>query len=96
MRKYRLSLTIGLLWLFTQGKTVALPPPEDIPEEVLRSEIILEGRSPIDNQPLTSGEYTQLVQGFRERQNAQSLNPRIKSLIFDLTVLRLLRTIIFF
>ena len=62
MGKSRLLLTMGLLWLFSQTKTVALPPPEDIPEEVLRSEIILDGRSPLDDQPKTASEYTQLTQ----------------------------------
>jgi hypothetical protein len=38
----------------------ALPPPEDIPEEILRTEIITEARSPIDGKPLTAAQYAQL------------------------------------
>jgi len=38
----------------------ALPPPEDIPEEILRTEIILAARSPIDGKILTAAEYAQL------------------------------------
>ncbi len=38
----------------------ALPPPEDLPEEILRTEIITEARSPIDGQPITPAEYIQL------------------------------------
>ncbi len=39
---------------------VALPPPEDIPEEVLRTEIILGARSPIDGKPLSAADYAAL------------------------------------
>jgi hypothetical protein len=38
----------------------ALPPPEDLPEEVLRTEIITGARSPIDGQPMTAAEYADL------------------------------------
>lgn len=54
-----LSLTLGLL-LLGAGEVQALPPPEDIPEEVLRAEIITGARSPIDGEPLTAEEYAQL------------------------------------
>ena len=39
---------------------LALPPPEDTPEEVLRTEIFLTARSPVDGKPLTAAEYAQL------------------------------------
>ncbi|WP_017655793.1 hypothetical protein [Fortiea contorta] len=58
---FSLSITIlvalGSHW---QTRAVALPPPEDIPEEILRTEIITEGRSPIDGKPLTAAEYAEL------------------------------------
>lgn len=31
-------------WLLIAPPSLTLPPPEDIPEEILRTEIILEGR----------------------------------------------------
>ena len=37
-----------------------LPPPEDTHEEILRTEIITEARSPIDGELLTAAEYAQL------------------------------------
>jgi hypothetical protein len=43
-----------------QAIAVALPPSDDVPEEVLRSEIITGARSPIDGKPLTATEYAQL------------------------------------
>ncbi len=39
---------------------IALPPPEDTPEEILRTEIILEARSPIDGEPMTVEDYAEL------------------------------------
>jgi len=73
----------------------ALPPPEDTPEEVLRSEILMEGRSALNGKPLNLAEYTTLVQGFGEDVEIEFLDPKIKSLIFDLTLLKLLRGILF-
>lgn len=58
-----LSISTSLLvWLGGHwGKPViALPPPEDIPEEILRTEIIVNARSPIDGSPLNADEYAQL------------------------------------
>lgn len=40
----------------------ALPPASDIPEEILRTEIITQGRSPIDGTPLTPAEYAALLE----------------------------------
>lgn len=33
---------------------------EDIPEEILQTEIILEARSPVDGQPLSAAEYAEI------------------------------------
>ncbi|MCG6137000.1 MAG: hypothetical protein MET45_20585 [Nostoc sp. LLA-1] len=54
--------TSVLVWLLGHwGKPVmALPPPEDIPEEILRTEIIIDARSPVDGKPLNAVEYAQL------------------------------------
>jgi hypothetical protein len=38
----------------------ALPPADDLPEEVLRTEIITGARSPLDGKPLTAAEYAEL------------------------------------
>ncbi|MBM0740564.1 hypothetical protein JOY44_02850 [Phormidium sp. CLA17] len=42
------------------GIALALPPAGDTPEEVLRTEIILDARSPIDGQPMTPAAYAEL------------------------------------
>ncbi|MEW5859533.1 MAG: hypothetical protein AB1861_19450 [Cyanobacteriota bacterium] len=70
-----------------------LPPPEDIPEEVLRTEIITEARSPIDGKRLTAAEYAQLQNALQTRPSATSqVNPKLRELVFLLRVRRLLRT----
>jgi hypothetical protein len=38
-----------------------LPPVNDIPEEILRAEIIAEARSPIDGKPLSAIEFAEFI-----------------------------------
>ena len=62
---------------------VALPPPEDIPEEVLRAEITLEARSPIDSKPMTPAEYAELEAKLHEENDAQpAISRNVKHLLF--------------
>ncbi len=66
---------------------LALPPPEDKPEEIQRTEIIVEARSPLDGQPLTAAEYAELqAQLQARRQTPDLLNPELRRLI---TLIRL-------
>lgn len=56
-----ISTTLLLGWSGHWGTSaIALPPPEDIPEEILRREIILDARSPVDGKPLNAAEYAEL------------------------------------
>jgi hypothetical protein len=73
---------------------MALPPPEDIPEEVLRPEIILEGRSPIDGKPLTAAEYLELKQTIATSPFPPTLNPKIRQLVFLLQIRKMLKTFV--
>lgn len=72
---------------------VALPSPEDIPEEVLRTEIILEARSPLDGSPLSPNEYAELQAALRETRPRQ-LSAEIRELIFLLQIRRVLRPVL--
>jgi hypothetical protein len=56
----RSSAPLLLCLLLLPTPAISLPPPEDLPEEILRTEIITEARSPIDGQPITPAEYAQL------------------------------------
>jgi len=64
------------------GKPViALPPPEDTPEEILRTEIITEARSPIDGKRLTAAEYAEL-QAQLQTSPPPKLDAKIRDQIF--------------
>ena len=72
----------------------AIPPAEDVPEEILRTEIILEGRSPIDGKPLSAREYEQLQADLKESAFDPEINADIQQLIFLLQIRKLFKTII--
>jgi hypothetical protein len=94
MTKYRfLYLVLGLAVVIPKP-ALCLPPPEDVPEEVLRTQIITQARSPIDGKPLTAAEYAQLQAQLAESSFSPELNPQIRQLIFLLHLRRLLRTIV--
>lgn len=84
-----LSVTVSILvGLSGHGSKAvrALPPPEDIPEEILRTEIILVARSPIDGKIITPAEYAEL-----QAQIQISPPPRLASGIRDKVFLLQLR-----
>ena len=74
--------------------SLALPPPEDVPEEVLRTEIITEARSPIDGELLTAAEYAELQAQLAEPSFPPELNPKVQQLICLLRLRKFLKTIL--
>lgn len=76
------------------SSVLALPPADDIPEEVLRTEIITEGRSPIDGQPLSAAEYALLEEQLAQSPYAPEINPKIRHLIFLLRVRKVIKTFV--
>lgn len=70
----------------------ALPTPEDTPEEILRTEIITEARSPINGDRLTAAEYAQL-QAQLQNSPPPKLNTNVREQIF---LLRLRKTLLQF
>ena len=73
---------------------LALPPSDDIPEEVLRTEIIVEARSPITGKPLTAAEYAELQEELQAPDGSPQLDPRVRQTIFLLQIRRMLRPFI--
>ncbi|MGF1498295.1 MAG: hypothetical protein ACFB8W_15955 [Elainellaceae cyanobacterium] len=73
---------------------IALPPPDEIPEEVARAEIILEARSPLDGEPLTAAEYALLQAELAEPEYPPTLSSDLQQLIFLLRIRKLLNTFI--
>lgn len=71
----------------------ALPPAEDIPEEILRTEIITEARSPVDGQPLTPAQYAELQAQLEAGPPIEpNLAPQVKRTITLLRLRRFIRT----
>lgn len=81
-------LTIGGWQIFSPIAIASNPPTVvDIPEEVLRTEIITEARSPIDGKPLSSAEFAELLikveqQLDRDNAIAATKSPQIRELLF--------------
>ncbi|MBP5975667.1 glutathione S-transferase [Brasilonema sp. CT11] len=69
---------------------MALPPEQDLPEEILRTQIITTARSPVDGKPLTAGEYAQL-QAQLQKAPPPKLAPRIQDQVF---LIRLRKTLL--
>lgn len=104
----RLNPRTKLLWLSLSiaassqllpiAKANALPPTSDIPEEILRSEIITEARSPIDGKPLSAAEFAELVVNIQQQQIRDAgktavANPQIKNVLFLLRLRGFLRSV---
>jgi len=86
--KVRILLCSLTLWVAQPQLAQALPPADDLPEEVLRTEIITGARSPIDGKPVTAAEYAELQRQLR------SLPPELQKQVPDnyrelITLLRL-------
>ena len=104
MRRVKTRKSIKLLSLFViiatlialssywRSPAIALPPPEDTPEEILRTKIIIEARSPIDGKSLTAAEYIQLQAQLQEVPPPK-LDPKIREQIF---LLRIRKTLLQF
>lgn len=89
----RSSAAIAIL-LLNARSAPALPPPDDIPEEILRAEIIVEARSPMDGQPMTASEYAELKAKLAKSPYPPQLNPQIEQLVFLLRIRKLIKTLI--
>ncbi len=83
------TATLIVLSSYWGSPVVALPPAEDTPEEILRTKIIIEARSPIDGKFLTAAEYIQLQAQLQEAPPPK-LDPKIREQIF---LLRLRKTL---
>jgi hypothetical protein len=86
---------VGLSSLPTHASILA---DLEIPEEILRTEIITEARSPIDGQPLSAAEFAELVvqiQARNEREAAETIadNPKFKELFFLIRLRSFLRSV---
>ncbi|MDF5706817.1 MAG: hypothetical protein PUP90_03810 [Nostoc sp. S4] len=87
-----ISITLTFVSSIWGSGVIALPPPEDTPEEILRTQIIIEARSPVDGRFLTAAEYAQLEAQLQQTPPPK-LDPKIRDQIF---LLRLRKTLLQF
>jgi hypothetical protein len=88
------SLALGAV-LVVGEPLLALPPPQDVPEEVLRGEIITGARSPIDGKPMTAAEYAQLQAELATAPPEKiELSPAIRKRVSLLRLRKILKTIL--
>ena len=76
-------LSIACLW---GAPAIALPPPEDLPEEILRQEIIFEGRSPLDGEPMSPSEYAELEEFLAADRTPPNVANNVEGLIILLRI----------
>ena len=76
------------------GSSIEQVPVEDVPEEILRTEIITEARSPLTGEPLTAVEYAQLQAELAAPAGGNLVSEDIQYLIFLLQLRRAVSPII--
>ena len=73
---------------------IVVPPASDVPEEILRTEIIFEARSPLDGTPMSPAEYAQLQSDLAAPQTTTTLTSEIRYIIFLLQARRAFKPVI--
>ncbi|MDF5732466.1 MAG: hypothetical protein PUP92_31840 [Rhizonema sp. PD38] len=85
-----ISTALVIVGNYWEIPVMALPPQEDIPEEILRMELVTEARSPLDGKPLTAAEYIELQAQLRDSPTPK-LAPTIREKVYLLHIRSLLR-----
>jgi hypothetical protein len=67
---------------------------EDIPEEILRTEIIFEARSSLDGSPITVADYAELQNQLQAPLSAPTLSAELRYVIFLLKLRRAGRSLL--
>jgi hypothetical protein len=89
-----------LVLLFTpmvsvQAQVVPQAAMGEIPEEILRQEMILDARSPLDGKPLTATEYAELqVEIDRLNEPTPTVSPKLQQLVLLVKLRKFLKTVL--
>ena len=84
-------VSVGVLTSVQAG--LALPPPEEVPEEVLRTEIITQARSPLTGELLSAAQYAELQTQLAQSPFPPELDTKVQQIIFLLQIRKLLETV---
>ncbi len=90
---YLLLILIPSFLDFHVNSSYANDQIQDIPEEILRREIIIEGRSPIDNQPLSASEYAEMQIKNQQSPYPTELDSDLQQKVLLLRLLKMIRTV---
>lgn len=82
------------LALLNQASAIALPPKDQIPEEVLRTEIITTARSPLSGAPLSAADYADLQEKLQQAPPPPPPRGKLAGLIMLLKLRRALKLIL--
>ena len=63
------------------ASTLAQPMTEEVPEEVLRTEIITAARSSLTGEPLSAAEYATLEEDLQSQQGLPEADPAVARLL---------------
>jgi hypothetical protein len=94
----QIILCVSTIWQISLPASAVISTDDDIPEEVLRAEIITEARSPIDGKALSANEFAELVvttkqQIERDSADVAANSPKIKETILLLRLRSFLRSV---
>jgi hypothetical protein len=79
----------------TIAQTASPTPVNDTPEEVLQTEVITSGRSPIDNQPLTATQYAEQKTAIdRANQVPPKLSSKLRNTVALLKLRKFIKTVL--
>lgn len=93
MQRSAIASVLSSLVLVSNGPVWALPPVQDTPEEVLRTEIILDARSPVDGRPMDPAEYAALQTAQQAPYHPPApLSPKVRSTVTLLKVRKFIKT----
>ena len=85
------SLIVGSSLFIPKQIARSLPPIAEIPEEVLRTEIITAANSPIDGKSVTAAQYAELQAQLQDSPTPK-LSSKVRETIFLLRLRQLIRT----
>jgi len=80
-----------MVMIVNTSRAIALPPPEDLPEEIARTEIITEARSPLDGSSITAAEYAEQQASLQTAPYPPDAPQRFRDLVLLLQLRRFLR-----
>ncbi|MDX2241738.1 MAG: hypothetical protein NW224_13720 [Leptolyngbyaceae cyanobacterium bins.302] len=96
--KQRLAIAslLSPLMLIHASTVLAAPPleelpVEEVPEEILRTQIILDARSPIDGKPMTPAEYAELQAKEQAPFQPPAVSQEVKDVVGALRVRRFIK-----